>query len=243
MRCEDIQGFLLHSRPYSETSLIVDLLTRQHGRVRCIAKGFRKTSKKGISRAIFPYLEYSVSWYGRSELKTLTVAEANCSPVFLRRDALYTGLYVNELVYRLLQEQESSELFYHQYRDFVSDLSASPLDQARLRMLEMSLLDELGYGLVLDTDAQSGEQVLEDRYYCYVPQIGLQKLSNNSDGEGLLGRHLLSLSAGDWQQRDVLRVAKKVLRTAIDFYLDGRLLHSRQLYRQYRATLSVASVE
>ena len=90
MRCDNIQGFLLHSKPYSETSLIVDLLTRQHGRVRCIAKGFRKASKKGVSRVIFPYLEYAFSWYGRSELKTLTDAEATiAADVLAPRCALY----------------------------------------------------------------------------------------------------------------------------------------------------------
>ena len=235
MRCDDIQGFLLHSKPYSETSLIVDLLTRQHGRVRCIAKGFRKASKKGVSRVIFPYLEYAFSWYGRSELKTLTRAEATLTPTFLRQDALYTGLYVNELVYRLLQEQESSEDFYRQYRDFLASLCTALPHESRLRMLEMSLLEELGYGLVLDADAESGEQIIAQHYYRYVPQLGLQRLTTNHRGDALLGQHLLSLVAGDWQQQEVLQVARVVLRTAIDFYLDGRLLHSRRLYRQYRA--------
>ena len=94
--------------------------------------------------------------------------------------------------------------------------------KSRLRMLEMSLLEELGYGLVLDADAESGEQIIAQHYYRYVPQLGLQRLTTNHRGDALLGQHLLSLVAGDWQQQEVLQVARVVLRTAIDFYLDGR---------------------
>lgn len=97
MRIDGEVGFVLHTTPYRETSLLVDLLTVHHGRIRCVAKGYRKPNKKGISRALFPYTEHQFSWQGRGDLKTLTHADAVQAPVFLDSACLFTGLYVNEL--------------------------------------------------------------------------------------------------------------------------------------------------
>ena len=123
MRVDGELGFVLHTAPYRETSLLVDLFTKQHGRLRCVAKGFRKPNKKGISRAIFPYTEHQFSWQGNGELKTLTAADALGVPVFLKQETLFTGLYINELLFRLLHAQDSHEHLYEQYRQFVAQLA------------------------------------------------------------------------------------------------------------------------
>lgn len=234
MRIEAESGFVLHVTPYRETSLLVDLFSRTEGRVRCVAKGFRKPNKKGISRALFPYTEHQFSWQGRGELKTLTRADALQAPAFLQGEALFTGLYINELFYRLLHEQDPHEYLYQQYQQFISYLASTGPSETGLRHLEMSLLEELGYGLVLDVDSH-GAQIVPELFYQYVPEQGLFALphQNKVPAVAYRGADLMALVAGDFSQRSVLKTAKQLNRGVIDFYLGGRQLHSRELYRQH----------
>ena len=234
MRVEAESGFVLHVTPYRETSLLVDLFTRHQGRVRCVAKGFRKPNKRGISRALFPYTEHQFSWQGRGDLKTLTAADALGAPVFLQHETAFTGLYINELLYRLLHEYDPHEYLYQQYHQFLEQLAGSGTDELLLRRLEMLLLDELGYGLVLDADIQ-GQAIAPDRQYQYIPEQGLVELINqqNSTGAPLNGADLVSMVNGDFSQRAVMQAAKQLTRRVIDFYLGGKQLHSRELYRQH----------
>jgi len=234
VRVEAESGFVLHVTPYRETSLLVDLFTRHQGRVRCVAKGFRKPNKRGISRALFPYTEHQFSWQGRGDLKTLTAADALGAPVFLQQETAFTGLYINELLYRLLHEHDPHEYLYQQYRQFLEQLAGSGTDELMLRRLEMLLLDELGYGLVLDADIQ-GQAIAPDRQYQYIPEQGLVELINqqNSTGAPLNGADLVSMVNGDFSQRAVMQAAKQLTRRVIDFYLGGKQLHSRELYRQH----------
>jgi DNA repair protein RecO (recombination protein O) len=215
--------------------LLVDLYTKNHGRIRCVAKGFRKPNKKGISRPIFPYTEHQFSWQGRGELKTLIQADVTQAPVLLQGVCLFTGLYLNELFYRLLHEQDIHQYLYQQYQNYIGILCTGEPDEVQLRHLEMTLLEELGYGLVLDSVAQSGAALEADRYYQYIPEQGLQ-LSINQRGPlqgSYSGGDLMSICQGDFSQGSPLRTAKQLLRSVIDFYLGGRPLHSRELYRQH----------
>ena len=234
MRVEAESGFVLHVTPYRETSLLVDLFTRHQGRVRFVAKGFRKPNKRGISRALFPYTEHQFSWQGRGDLKTLTAADALGAPVFLQQETAFTGLYINELLYRLLHEHDPHEYLYQQYRQFLEQLAGSGTDELMLRRLEMLLLDELGYGLVLDADIQ-GQAIAPDRQYQYITEQWLVALINqqNSTGAPLNGADLVSMVNGDFSQRAVMQAAKQLTRRVIDFYLGGKQLHSRELYRQH----------
>ena len=235
MRIEAEPGFLLHSTPYRETSLLVDLYTKNHGRIRCVAKGFRKPNKKGISRPLFPYTEHQFSWQGRGDLKTLTQADAINTPAFLQQECLFTGLYVNELLYRLLPEYDAHDYLYQQYSAFMLRLVTEGPDELMLRYLEMALLDELGYGLVLDSEVVHGTAVVAGKLYHYMPEQGLIELSSqHKQVSGVyLGEDILGLIAGDFSQRSVMKTAKQLLRGVINFYLGGRQLHSRELYRQH----------
>ncbi len=94
MKVDSELGFVLHTIPYRETSLLVDLFSKNYGRIRCVAKGYRRPNKKGITRALFPYTEHQFSWQGRGELKTLTQADAIQAPAFLQSGSLFTGLYL-----------------------------------------------------------------------------------------------------------------------------------------------------
>lgn len=235
MRVDAEAGFLLHATPYRETSLLVDLFSKNHGRIRCVAKGFRKPNKRGISRVIFPYTEHQFSWQGRGELKTLTSADCNQAPAFLQQECLFTGLYVNELLFRLLHEYDPHEYLYQKYSEFMFQLASAGPSEPMLRQLEMTLLDELGYGLVLDSEALGGAPLLADKLYQYVPEQGLiAAVNQHRQPLGTYrGEDIMALMQGDFSQRSVLKTAKQLLRCVIDFYLGGRQLHSRELYRQH----------
>ena len=238
MKVESQSGFVLHTTPYKESSLLVDLFTRQFGRIRCVAKGYRRPNKKGIARVLFPHTEHHFSWQGRGDLKTLTQAETVQMPRLFKNECLYAGLYVNELLYRLLHEHDPHEFLFKQYQIFLCQLNDGQLDERNLRRLELSMLETLGYGLNLSTDSETGLPVDRSLYYRYVPEQGLVKIKQlgaTSINE-YLGEDLLSLSRDDLQEISTLRVAKTLIRSVIDFYLDGRQLHSRELYRQYLKT-------
>jgi DNA repair protein RecO (recombination protein O) len=235
VRVDAEAGFLLHATPYRETSLLVDLFSKNHGRIRCVAKGFRKPNKRGISRVIFPYTEHQFSWQGRGELKTLTRADCNQAPAFLQQECLFTGLYVNELLFRLLHEYDPHEYLFQKYSEFMLQLASLGPSEPMLRQLEMTLLDELGYGLVLESEGLSGASLLADKLYQYVPEQGLIAAVNQhwQPLGTYKGEDIMALMQGDFSQRSVLKTAKQLLRGVIDFYLGGRQLHSRELYRQH----------
>ncbi len=240
MRIESERGYILHQRPYRETSLLVDLFTCNYGRVRCVAKGFRKPNKKGISRALFPYTEYQFSWQGRGELKTLSRADVLQAPVFLQQESSFVGLYVNEILYRLLHEQDPHQTLYEDYCELINNLIHNGLDEKVLRGFEMTLLDELGYGLVLDIDSEKGTPVLADRFYRYIPEQGLREVAEGASEKHtvLKGADIIAICQGDYSKISTTRAAKRLTRIVIDFYLDGRQLHSRELYRQYKSNKS-----
>lgn len=232
------EGFVLHTSPYRETSLLVDLFTKQFGRIRCVARGFRRPTKKGGTRALFPHTEHYFSWQGRGDLKTLTHVEVSQTPRFLKNECLFAGLYVNELLYRLLHEYDSHDFLFEQYKLLVGQLSIGDLDERSLRRLEMSMLEALGYGINLTADGETGQPIDRSCYYQYIPEIGLLKTNQftNSSLNKYSGEDIVSLSRDNLDQVSTLRVAKMLLRSVIDFYLDGRQLHSRELYRQYSKT-------
>ena len=235
MRVESEPGFILHTIPYRETSLLVDIFTLNHGRLRCVAKGFRKPNKKGIAKTLFPYSEHHFQWQGRGELKTLTQADPIQAPVFLKQESLFVGLYINELLYKLLHQNDPHQSLYEFYRQLMTQQSTSEIQQPVLRRFEMLLLEELGYGLVLDSEAETGQAVSSEHLYYYIPDQGL-KLIQDQTADNLhafSGADIMALCQGQLEQKSVLRAAKKLTRQVIDFYLDGKELNSRELYRQH----------
>ena len=235
MRVESEPGFILHSIPYRETSLLVDIFTLNYGRLRCVAKGFRKPNKKGIAKTLFPYTEHHFQWQGRGELKTLIQADPIQAPVFLKQESLFVGLYINELLYKLLHQNDPHPSLYDFYHQLMAQLSSSVIEQAVLRRFEILLLEELGYGLVLDAEAETGQAVSAEHLYYYIPDQGLKLIQdqNANKTHALSGADIIALSQGQLEQKSVLRTAKQLTRRVIDFYLDGKALNSRELYRQH----------
>src|SRR5580693_2734969 len=99
------QAFILHHRPFRETSLLLDVFTEEHGKISLIAKGVRK-HRSTLKALLQPFVPLLVSWQGKNELMNLVSVEAKGPPFQLRGDCLLSGLYVNELLVRVLQKQD-----------------------------------------------------------------------------------------------------------------------------------------
>lgn len=222
----DEVGYVLHRRPYGETSLLVDLFARDGGRLRLIARGARR------DRTGQPFAELAVAWRGRGQLKTLTRAEPMPGPgARLGGRALYLGFYLNELLLRLLPEGDPHPRLYARYRSQLAALAAATDAEPLLRRFELGLLEELGYGLGLEHTA-TGDPVRPEADYYYLGGAGVMTAGALPPGRGepLRGAHLLAIAADDYRDAAVRRSAKRLLRAALAEHLGARPLRSRELF-------------
>ncbi len=174
MRVDGEIAFVLHTRAYRETSQLVDLFSRRYGRFRVVAKGSRgaKSLTSKSSKILQPFTPLQISWSGKGELKTLLSSETVMALPLLQGERLYSGFYLNELLLRLLTEHDPHEQLFDQYHDTLMQLSRNDSLETLLRTFELRLLEEIGYGLVVDIDAESGEPVREEGWYWFDPQQG-----------------------------------------------------------------------
>lgn len=225
------RAFVLHARPYSETSLLLDFFTEHQGRVRVLAKGAssRRSALKGVLQPFTPLL---ARWGGRGEIKTLRSAEPVSLGLPLTGLMLYSGLYINELLSRVLaHETDYSTLFYDylQCLQWLAGATGSP--EPALRRFELALLTHLGYGVDFLHCAGSGEPVDDAMTYRYREEKGFIA-SVLLDRYSFTGRELRALAAREFPDVDTLRAAKRFTRMALKPYLGGKPLKSRELFRQ-----------
>lgn len=225
-------AFVLHSRPYRETSLLVDVFTRHYGRFRAVARGARGTKKR--TTTLIPYTPILINWSGKSDLKTLGHSEQSGLPLLLKGDSLYCGFYVNELLLRLLAENDPHEKLFDGYLDVLTQLVQSKPVEPSLRAFEFNLLENIGYGLVLDTDAKSGEPIRVGQQYWFEPTLGfIRKQTTNLSSEAInwfQGDEILAIDAGDNLSRATATAAKRLMRLALQPHLGGKPLLSRALF-------------
>ncbi len=228
-----LQGWLLHSRPFRDSSLVLDLFTRQQGRVSAIARGVR-TSKSGGRRSLLqPFVALQLELAGRGELRTLTQVEQGTVMPPLFGEWLLSGLYVNELLVRLLPKQEPETVLFAEYQVLLRALAARAELEPLLRSFELLLLEALGYGLQLGHDMLSGEPLDPARCYALHEDGGFVA----SDADPLsqdcyAGATLLALGRRDFREVGTRRVAKHLLRVVLQQHLGERELHSRGLFRR-----------
>ena len=160
LRVDSEPAFVLHTRPYRETSQLVDLFSRHYGRLRVVARGFRRP--KNGSRILAPFTPLLVGWSGKSELKTLVSAEHSGRSLMLSGERLYSGFYLNELLIRLLVEHDPQQYLFDHYLNIMTSLADGEPIEPALRLFERNLLDEAGYGLMIDTDIVSGHPAIPD---------------------------------------------------------------------------------
>jgi len=230
-RVELEPSFVLHQRPYRETSLIIEIFGRDTGRLGLIAKGARrpKSNLRGLLQSFRPLL---LSWSGRGELGLLTSAEPDGYVQGLAGKALFSGFYLNELLMRLVHRFDAHPELFHYYALAVEALSRAQRTEAVLRVFEKRMLESIGYGLVLDRDIDSGEPIHGENAYRYQTDWGpISLLSGDGDGVRVAGETLLALAHERLEDERVLDEAKQLMRTVLRRYLGDKPLATRVLFR------------
>lgn len=223
------RALVLHRLPYRETSLLVDLFTEQQGRIRLVALGARR-QRSTLKGALQVFTPLQVQWRGAGTLKTLKQAEALSLSLPLTGRALYSALYVNELLCRLLVPDVSYEALFGQYLQTLCQLAASDGQyEPILRCFEFALLQALGYGVDFQRCAATGTAVQDQLRYRYQADYGFVTATVASK-DSFSGQQLLALAAGQFSDAPTLRAAKIFSRLALKPYLGSRPLKSRELF-------------
>ncbi|HMW17019.1 MAG TPA: DNA repair protein RecO [Accumulibacter sp.] len=223
-------AFVLHSYPYSETSLIIDLFSRDHGRVAALARGARRPRSlmRGLLQAFQPL---EVGWTGRGEVHTLIRAEWQGGHAPLSGKALFCGYYLNELLISLLPRQDPHSRLFVLYGETLRRFSGGA-QESDLRGFERALLQELGYGLSLTSDAD-GQPVDEHADYAYEIERGPVRLAAaGASPLSVSGRTLTDLARDDFSDPRSLAEAKQLMRAVISHYTGGKALASRRIFRE-----------
>jgi len=225
-------GYVLHSYPYQETSLIVELLTREFGRIGVVAKG-AKRPQSPLRSVLMPFHALTLDWSGKSELKTLRGAEWRGGFDLLKGRALICGFYLNELLLKLLHREDPHDALFDIYEHTLRALRTGHDHAAALRWFEKRLLGELGYALVLDRDSESRSPLNARQRYQYVIDRGPVPVDEGDTGSGsgleLLGQTLIDLNNDCYTSIVTQQQSKSLMRTLIGHYLGHQTLHSRQL--------------
>ena len=224
-------AFILHQRVFRESSLLLDIISRDHGRISLVAKGVRKQkrSQAGLLQIYQPLL---LSWQGRRDLQTLTAVEPNGPAYLLRAESALCGLYINELMMKLLPVGESESDLYIDYQKALFGLQEALQNEITLRLFEKQLLSHLGYGLVLDQDVETGEPIDDGKDYYYVADEGLYCWQTGQQRNRISGRSLQHLVTEQDFDEKSLNEIKQLMRMVIHFYLGDKPLRSRELFSQ-----------
>jgi DNA repair protein RecO (recombination protein O) len=224
-------AFVLHHRPFRDTSQILDLLTRDHGRIAVVARGSRGARSR-LAGLLRPFMPLRVSWVARSDLGTLTGAEAAGAPVSLRGDALLSAYYLNELMLFFLHRDDPQPEIFSLYAEVVPALVASHEVAATLRDFELDLLGLLGYAVGLDHEAGTHEYIMPDRFYDYRIEQGPVQVERSEGPLVFRGSVLQGIGARQFDDQEVLRAAGRLLREVIAHHLGGKELQSRKVLRE-----------
>ena len=225
-------AFVLHTRPWRETSLIVESFSRRHGRLGMIARGARRP-KSRMRGLLQPFIPLLLSWRGKGELATLVSAEPEGSVLPLAGSAAIVGFYVNELLLRFLHRHDPESLLFDHYRAALDRISRASDSEPILRIFEKRLLQAVGYALELETESDSGRAIEPEELYRYTVESGPKRWSNGtSSGVCVSGSTLLALAREQLDDRHALGEAKLLMRSIIDEHCGGRALVSRRLWRR-----------
>jgi DNA repair protein RecO (recombination protein O) len=235
-RRDDQPAFVLHAHPYRETSLIIEALTADHGRVALVARGAKRprSELRGILQAFQPL---TLSWAGAGEIKTLIRAEWRGGLPLVSGSALLCGFYLNELLLKMLPREDAHPQLFHDYQDTLRKL-ADGADQApALRQFEVQLLAQLGYALPLTHEVDSGLPVDPAARYYYAFDRGprVAAAEPRRDYPLVRGTTLLALARQDFSAPDAAAEAKRLMREVLDHYLERRDIFSRRVVRDLQA--------
>jgi len=230
-------GFIIHTRPFQNTSALVDFFSEQHGLVSLVAKGLKRPRSR-FAGIIQPFMAVSLSWVGKYDLKTLTNAQANCLLPKLSSYKILLGLYLNELIIRMLQRYDpypSIYALYEQTLNHIASAQSKHQEESILRQFELGLLAELGYGLDFYHN-KTGEGIHEDLLYTFDPISGMVEVSSENESVNRVivsGATMISLRSGVFNDEQTLKESKLLTRALLKFHLENKPLQSRKLFKTY----------
>jgi len=220
-------AFVLHQRPYRDSSQLLECMTATHGRVGLVARGSRRAGNR--QRALLqPFMPLFVSWVRRGELGRLTHVEPEGPSHALEGQRLLAGFYANELLLRLTARSDPNHDVFSCYSRCLAQLGGASRVARVLRVFELELLGALGYGLELDADSATGEPLRSDASYVYELEQGLQRVEHaDPESDVYSGKDLLSLRDRALADDDSLRTAQRLLGRVLRAHLGERPLKSR----------------
>jgi DNA repair protein RecO (recombination protein O) len=237
------RGYVLHSYPYRETSLILQAWTEKHGRLGLVAKGARRP--KSASRIVLvPFQPLALDWFGRGELRTLKSAEPTVPATPLAGEALMSAFYMNELLLKLTTRDDPHEKLFEAYDGAIAELRAISRSgvapraaslEPVLRRFELKLLQELGYALELAREAGGHAPIAAEREYFYVVERGAVGAASGQEAPAnavrLRGLTLIDLERGRFEDPTTVAQSKQLMRLLIHHSLNGQELATRTLVR------------
>lgn len=224
-RITDQPAYLLHRRDWQNSSLILDLMTLDFGRLSLLAKGGKNSKSRGLYQ---PFNKLMVSWTGRQELKTLTSIDGSAIPVDER---LYLPLlYVNELIEAFLPKFESNPEIFALYGELLTHINNGNTEMM-LREFERSAMSILGYLPDLSMEGDHGEPIASEKHYLFQATRGFTTCLPNQ-ANAIKGDKIVAWNDKNYQDKSVSQMIKTIMRCIIDFNLQGKKLKSREIYLQ-----------
>jgi DNA repair protein RecO (recombination protein O) len=232
MRVEDQPAYVLHLRPYRDTSALVDLLTPDYGRLSVVVRGVRK-SKSPKRQLLNPFHGLLISFQGDGDLKLLTQFESNQRFFNLQAAHLYSGFYLNELIVRLLPEMDAHNDLFSLYESSIQALHQLEDIEPILRRFEFRLLMELGYAIDFQVEVIGQQPIKSNRLYRCDLERGFIELHQGAvSSASFSGEDLLAIANDNYTQVTTRRAAKQLTRYLLSPLLGKKPLKSRELFFQ-----------
>ena len=228
-RAQLAPGYILHSHPYRDTSRILEVFTRDAGRMSLFARGVRGPKAK-LAAVLQPFHMLLLSWSGKGEAPHLSTAEGAPAHVDLPPACLMSGFYLNELMLKLTHRHDPVPAVFDLYHGTLEALKHGGALEPSLRIFEKRLLDSLGYGVALDVDTRTGASIEADAYYHFRPAQGLVPVAADAAG-ALAGASLISLAREELEGPRALDDARRLMQAALAPVLEGRELNTRTVAR------------
>ena len=238
MRVQSQPAYLLHARPYRESSLVVEVFSRCCGRIGLVAKGARNP-KSRLRPLLLPFQPLLMGWSGRGDLALMTGVEGTGTAREISGQSRYAGFYLNELLMRLLHRHDPHEDLFDRYTSVLTHLhDDDAMLQDALRIFEKHLLVETGYGMILDHDVLTGRPIVGEECYHYIPDRGPTVCDPAEVNSGCIhGTTLLDLREERFGSRRSRHEARLLLRMLIGQHVAGRELRSRRIFHQVLSRL------
>ena len=218
-------GYILHHRPYRDTSRILEVISREHGRISVFARGVRGPKAK-LASILQPFQMLLLSWTGRGEAAQLTGAESAQAAPPLPPSCLMAAFYLNELLLKLTTRHDPLPVLFDTYHATLESLRHGSALEPELRVFEKRLLEALGYGLDLGSEAQTGKRIEPHEYYHFRPEQGLVATMAEASG-ALAGHSVIGLANEHFADARELEDSKRLLQAALAQCLEGRPLATR----------------